>query len=181
MAVLREYKLLQKLVGLNPLGGRENIYFRVFHLFVLCSFDLLALIDFIRKTHGDIDQALAALPTIFGMTLLIANYLHLLVCRERINSLLDDLQNIVIESETQFIICLGYWNWFRLILIGGRKVVHGRIYIRAEQLSSITAKIIICGILSVQVFTFSPLVLAAYHWCLKKYSLESWFHLYPIW
>lgn len=108
MVVLREYKLLQKLVGLNPLGGHENIFFRFFHLIVLSSFDLLALIDFIRKTRDDTYQALAALPTILGMTLLIANYLHLLVCRERINLLLDDLHNIVDESETQFTICFEY-------------------------------------------------------------------------
>lgn len=31
------------------------------------------------------------------------------------------------------------------------------------------------------VSSFTPFILVAYHWCMGKYTLDSWFYLFTVW
>lgn len=55
------------------------------------------------------------------------------------------------------------------------------IYVRAEQRNDFASKIILVGLASIPIAFLSPFVLAAYHWCLGKFTIDSWFFLYPVW
>lgn len=101
MIVLKEYKFIQKLMGLNPFGGLENIILRVIYSILLLSSGLMISIFFILKIYDDIYRALAALPAIFGFALLLATNWYLLINRKRFHLLLDELQEIVNESKKE--------------------------------------------------------------------------------
>lgn len=99
MIVLNENKRLHKLMGLNPSGGIENIILRTIYLVTLSLFYSMVLAHLISHIRFDIYRVLCAIPTILGVTTVVANYTHLLTCRGRIYSLSDELQEIVNESE----------------------------------------------------------------------------------
>lgn len=102
MIVLAKYKLLQKLMGLDPRGGLENVILRFlyFFVFILC---LLSLLIFLfSKAYDDIYRLWAVLLPIMATTSLMASYLYLVIYRGRFYSLLDDLQDIVNESAKLF-------------------------------------------------------------------------------
>lgn len=178
MIVLREFKFLQKLMGLNP--GVENIAVRLVYLFVLSSCTLMLSLFSISNFHNDIYGALGVLPTIAGFAVLVVNYLQLLISREPFNSLLNELQNIVNESmklpngEQLYLID---FPWF----IGEEKGKSEKIYVKATQKASFATKIIIYGSLWVPILSISPFLLAAYHWCLGIYTLDSWILFFPVW
>lgn len=93
MIVLKEFKFLQVLIGLNPVGGIENIIVRFIAWSAICS------MLFVLNTHEEIYLASAAIPAVFGFGAHLLSYTHLVICRERFYSLLDELQDIVNESK----------------------------------------------------------------------------------
>lgn len=98
MIVLSEFKLLHKLMGLNPLGGRGNLAIRFFYFVVGLSGVVAFTIFFVLNVHKDIFRAAAALPSVTGFILFMTNYMHLLIRRKRFYSLIDELQKIVNRS-----------------------------------------------------------------------------------
>lgn len=66
-------------------------------------------------------------------------------------------------------------------LIGSRKEENAVIYVGAEQqTSTATTKFIYC-LISIPVVSSSPFLVAAYHWCVGKYTIDSWFFFFPVW
>lgn len=98
MIVLREFRMFERLIGLNPSGELEKIAVQIVYLALLISTELLLLIFFISNIQRDIYRALGSLPSIIAFTAHMVAYLHLLIGRERFFALYDDLQNIVDES-----------------------------------------------------------------------------------
>lgn len=95
MIVLSEYKLLQKLMGLNPRGGHGNLAIRFFYLVAALSGVVAFTIFFVLNVHKDIYRAASGLPPIIAFILFMTNYMHLLIRRKRFYSLIDKLQKIV--------------------------------------------------------------------------------------
>lgn len=96
--MLREMRLLQRLIGLNPLEGLESFAVRTFYLIAIISNEILLFIFFKSNIHGDTYRGLSSLPAFVACTAHMVAYFHLLVGRERLYSLLDELQSIVNES-----------------------------------------------------------------------------------
>lgn len=99
MFALKEFKWVQKLIGLNPHGGFENIVLRFVSLTMIYSCYLMLTIFLVSNIHVNLFGALVALPPFFGYTLISSTYLHLLIYRGRYYSLLDDLESLLSESE----------------------------------------------------------------------------------
>lgn len=98
MIVLNEFKILQKLMGLNPLGGLENIIMRFVHVIAFLSSDVMIAVYFIFNAHDDIIQALGSSNAFFALASHLVTCTHLWMHREEFYSLLDELQDIVTES-----------------------------------------------------------------------------------
>lgn len=185
MIVLSEFKLLQKLMGLNPLGGVENIAVRICNLYILTSCNLMFVVYLIVNIHGDIYQVLATLPPICAYTSLIATYMHLLLRRKQFYSLLDELLEIVGESKKRQIVKShtsplqsNCFIWFHK---GARNIENETIYARTEQRTNFATKFFIYGALAISISTLCTFILAACHWCLGIYTLDSWIFFYPAW
>lgn len=98
MIIFGKFKLVMQMSGLDPEGGRRNIFARIifsvaFFLFIL-STSILLTINFRR----DIDQALPILPLFLAFGSTIATYFHLVINREQFYSIFEELQDIVHES-----------------------------------------------------------------------------------
>lgn len=91
MIVLQEFKFLQVLIGLNPLGGLESIIVRFIGWTAI--FSLLFFLDTYEYLVSP------ALPCFFGLVAHLLSYTDLVVCRKGFYSLLDELQLIVNESK----------------------------------------------------------------------------------
>lgn len=100
MIVFGRYRLMEKLIGLNPIGGRENGFLRIVHLFFIVSFDLMESIFIILNIDDGIDQVAPGLAPLFGTIPPMVSYVHLLINRGRYYSLMNDLQDIVNESAS---------------------------------------------------------------------------------
>lgn len=98
IVILGKYQMLQKIMGLNPYGGFQNILLRIVHSVILVTGIALSLVFLVLNFHDDVNLALSTLPPIFGFGVVVPVYFHLILNRERINSLLDELQDIVNES-----------------------------------------------------------------------------------
>lgn len=183
MVFLGKFKFLLKAIGSDPLGG-NNIVRSIYLIgFALIYFMVSTLI--VSKIHDDINVALGAVPIFFGLTLVIFIFCHLGIKREHMNSLLGDLHDIVEKSmKIEF---LSNSNIFPILLSdliyfsGARLKLNTAIYARAEQRNNFATKIILKGLVPIPIAFLSPFVLAAYHWCLGKYTIDSWFFLYPVW
>lgn len=185
MIILREYKWLQKVLGLNPLGGLENIILQMVYLVPLFTCDVMFTIYFALNISENSYRAMTALPGCFAFTVLIAIYSHLLTRRERFYLLIDELQGIVNESTkfNRFFTYRNYKRWVNLFdfLAGVGKHENEKIYVEAEKLSNFSTKIIIYGTFWIPTLTLAPIVLAVHHWYLEKYTLDSWIILFPVW
>lgn len=182
MIVLKEYKFLQKLIGLNPQGGFENIVVRFVYLIVVSSSILMFLGFFIMNIHDNANEALVTLPTILGFSVLLANYLHLLINRKSFCLLLDELQDIVNESTKLKSIKynVNAYDFFPFFA-GLKKGENERIYVKADQRNSFATKAIIYGSIPVPFGSLSPFVLAARNWYSGIYTIDSWVFYYPVW
>lgn len=60
---------------------------------------------------------------------------------------------------------------------GERKLI----YSQAEERMNFATKIVICAQVVFPVMSFCPTVLAACHWCLGRYTIDSWFYYFPVW
>lgn len=188
MIVLAKFKFFQHIIGLDPLGGFKNIIVRLIYWIILFSCELACLMFFLINLHEDMFQSLAALPVVSVFISHLAIYSYLLINRRNLNSLLDELQEIVNES-TKIKLCT--WNnancfiRFRMILsvvwIGAKTVENQMIYARAELRINFIMKIIYCGYVPIPIVSLSPFVVAAYDWCMGNYTLDSWFFFMPIW
>lgn len=98
IVILQKYQILLKILGLDPRGGRMNIYKRIYFLILSTSIVLLPMNSLITNIQVDIKVALASIPPIFGLGVVMPLYIHLVMNRKRIHSLLDELQDIVTES-----------------------------------------------------------------------------------
>lgn len=99
VVVVQKYQfLLKMLLGLDPLGGRMNIYKRIYFLTISTLCVSLPINSLITNIHTDIKLALASILPIFGLGVALPLYIHLLMNRKRIYSLLDEIQAIVTES-----------------------------------------------------------------------------------
>lgn len=108
--MLEEFKLLQRLMGLNPQGGFENIVVRFILWIVIFTCDVSFLIYLILNVRNDTYRALAVLPGTVGFAINMMTYSHLVLCRNRFDSLLDELQGIVNESTKLNWIILNNWT-----------------------------------------------------------------------
>lgn len=104
IVVFRKFLILQKLMGLDPYGGRVNFCGRFIFSALMILAILLPLINVILNFRDKAD--LAALPSIFGCGPVAPFYLHLIVKSDRLYSLLDELQDIVNESTWTRIVCV---------------------------------------------------------------------------
>lgn len=107
MTVFKKYTMFQRLIGLDPLGGIENFILPTIYLTIFISSEMMAFIFFISNNRKDVQQVDAALTAILGIMPVAAIYSHLLICRNRFYSLLDELQEIEIESTKVLYI---FWN-----------------------------------------------------------------------
>lgn len=55
------------------------------------------------------------------------------------------------------------------------------IYAAADQYISYGTKMIMKGIILFGASYLSPFLVVAFHWCLGKYTIESWFLFFPLW
>lgn len=103
MIVLEKYKLIQKLMGLDPQGGFEKFILRfIFSIVFILCFSTIT-IYFISNIHDDVYRVWAVLTSDFPTVSLMSSYFHLMIYRGRYQSLLNDLQDIVNEStEPEF-------------------------------------------------------------------------------
>lgn len=100
MIILGVYRrFLQRLVGLDPRGGCENIYRRFIYSILLISFVSNQIAFFILNIADGFDRAVPALPSIGGVIPAAASYLYLLINSEKYYSLLDEMECIVNESK----------------------------------------------------------------------------------
>lgn len=99
MIVLEKYKWLQKAIGMNPLGGRNNILLRILFSLLFVSFNLMVSIFFILNIHDGIQKTFSILPAICGVMSALLTYWHLLINRKQFYSILFELQKIVNESK----------------------------------------------------------------------------------
>lgn len=188
MIVLEKFKFFQNILGLDPRGGLKNIIVRVIYWIILFSCELACLMFFLINLHEDMFQSMAVMPVVSVFISHVAIYSYLLVNRRNLNSLLDELQEIVNES-TKIKLCFGNnancCIRFRLIVyicwLGANKVENEMIYTRAELRINFVMKIIYFGYVPIPMVSLSPFVVAAYHWCLGNYTLDSWFFFLPIW
>lgn len=98
MIILEKYKWLQKSLGLDPLGGIENILVRILYLVTLISFNSTELIFIILNIRDGIEQAAPALAPIGALVSVMISYGYLLINRKVYYFLLHELQEIVNES-----------------------------------------------------------------------------------
>lgn len=183
MIILAKYKLLQKLIGLDPLGALENIVVRITYWLLLFSTAGLISIFFIVNIHDDIHRAWGALTAIIAFTTVVTTYSHLLIYRDRFYSLLDDLQDIVNESAELKLIWPVQKLWVILfqIYIGAEKDDNEVIYVRAEQRVGFVTNSIIRASFLIPTMSLLPFILAAYNWCMGNYTIHSWFFYFPVW
>lgn len=99
MIVLEKYRMFEKLLGLHPLGGRKHIYVRISYFVTFISFNLMELTFIILNIHEGIEKVASALSPIFVVPSSVACYAHFLINRDRYNSLLNEMQDIVDESK----------------------------------------------------------------------------------
>lgn len=98
MIILEKYKLLEKLVGLNPFGRIENVILRTIYLVTLITFNLMELIYIVVHFREGIDRTAPALTPFTGIFPALANYIYLVMNRKRYYSLLAEMQDFVNES-----------------------------------------------------------------------------------
>lgn len=98
MIVFEKYRLMERLIGLDPIGGRGRIFLRFINLVPITLFNLMELAFIISNINHDIHQVISALAPLFGAIPPMASYIHLLINRHRYHSLLNDLQDIVNKS-----------------------------------------------------------------------------------
>lgn len=98
MILLEKYKLILKLIGLDPFGGRWNIIVRFIHWLIMTPFYLMMGIFVIVNIRDDISKALTVMPLILIVTSLMVMFSHLVSLRCKMYSLMDELRDIVIES-----------------------------------------------------------------------------------
>lgn len=99
MITLVKYKLLQKIIGLDPLDGLVNIILRFIFWIFLFSCDLMISIYFILNIHDNKYRAWSAFAAIVAFTSVFATHLYMLICRKRFYALLNELQAIADESK----------------------------------------------------------------------------------
>lgn len=182
MIILAKYKFLQKLIGLDPLGGFENIVLRFIYWFLLFSTAMLISIFFFLNIHDDIHRAWGALTALIAFTTVVTTYSHLLIYRHRFYSLLDELQDIVNESvELKLIWQLQVLSDIFKIFIGAMKDDNEVIYLAAEQRVSFVTNFIIRASFLIPTMSLLPFILAAYNWSMGNYTIHSWFFYFPVW
>lgn len=98
MKIFEEYRLLERLIGLNARGGRESIFVRIICLISIILMAAMELAFFILNIHDGIDRAMPALASLCGSLPTLACYGHLLINRQRYHSLFNQMENIVTES-----------------------------------------------------------------------------------
>lgn len=182
MIILEKYKLLEKLIGLNPSGRIENIILRTVYLVILMTFNLMELIYIVVHFREGIDRAAPALAPFSGVFPALANYIYLVMDRQRYYSLLTEMQDFVNESTKS----LNDFVAEQIIdidiqFLGMGNVESRIIYKQAEQRMNFATRIVVCAQIVFPVMSFSPSILAACHWFLGKYTIDSWFHYFPVW
>lgn len=95
MIILERYRLLERLAGLDPLGGRISLIVRIIHLVTFISISAMESIFIILNIHDGIDRAAPALAPLCGIIPGMAYLAHLLMNRERYYSVLNEMQEIV--------------------------------------------------------------------------------------
>lgn len=99
MVVLGYYKMLLTFLGLDPHGGFGNLAVRFVHWIALTTSFLSWSNFFIVNIRVDMLQALTAMPLIVAFASLIPMFSYPIIYRKKLYSLLDELQDIIIESE----------------------------------------------------------------------------------
>lgn len=99
MIIFGEFKLVLQISGLDPEGGRRNLIARIIFSILFVLFNLTATVFLIRSFVRDIEQILLIMPVYLAYHATIVIYIHLLMNRKEFYSLLDELQDILEESE----------------------------------------------------------------------------------
>lgn len=135
IVILEKYQMLQKLFGLDPHGVRANILARIIFSVLLILSVLLPSIFLVLNFREDTHHALSTVPPLFGFVATVLNYFHLVINRERIYSLLKQLQDIATESMYKKKSIIIFKDRFKLYLRSDSKM-----YFFQEQISMTTAK-----------------------------------------
>lgn len=96
--ILAEYRLLEKLIGLNPLSGSGIRFLQFIHLVIIISFLSSELTFFVVNIHYGIERAGSVLPPIGGILPESLIHIYFLLNHERYWSIMNAMQDIVRES-----------------------------------------------------------------------------------
>lgn len=99
MIILKRYRLLERLIGLGPFGGKGDMVSRTAYLLVNSSLVAMELAFIILNIHDGIERAVSAFAPLFAAITTLACYIHLFINRRSYHSLLNEMQKIVNESE----------------------------------------------------------------------------------
>lgn len=102
MIIFGKRNFLLKMSGLDPEGGRGNTIARISFSIVFVVLNLLSTIFLVLNFRQDIDQTLLIMPLFLAYQATIAIYFHLVINRDEFYALLDELQDIVQGSTSNY-------------------------------------------------------------------------------
>lgn len=109
MIIFEKYRLMEKLIGLDPLGGRRNTVIRIVYSVAFTSFILMEIFAINLNIHDGLDRVALVVTSLFGAIPMMISYGHLLISRDHYHSISSEMQDIVNGSGYHIIfnICSG--------------------------------------------------------------------------
>lgn len=105
MASLESKKIIQTLIGLESIGtDRQRPYLKILVpicvsiLLLLCWLSMSISLGLFSKENGDFSKFSISICGVFGVSIVLAIYWHLLINHERIIALLDDMRGIANDN-----------------------------------------------------------------------------------
>lgn len=209
--IFGKYNFYVEAIGLSPQADRKNLIGRVIVSVSFLSLISMMSVFLILNLRRDFDQTFLMVPTYFAYGANIAVYFLLLLNRKHFFSLWRRLEDVVRESRWHFsffflqIYFISYSSqkfllgwvagscWhdatneqilqkFELKFSGTTKDKMNKIiYEKAATQINFAMKVLVISIWSNVMMHLSPFILVFYEWCLRKYTIDSWFFYVPIW
>lgn len=98
MIILKQYRLMERIIGLDSLGGRESVFVRIIYLVFLISISVMESTLIVSNIRDSIERAAPAVVPLCGGIASLSCYIHLLVNRHSYYALLNKMQQIVDTS-----------------------------------------------------------------------------------
>lgn len=96
--IFEKLLFMQMLMGLDRQHGFAKDLIRFGYSVIFISAVLLPTFFFLANFRCDLNLALTSFPPIFGLGSLASIYFHMLINRERIHAILNEIQEIVNEG-----------------------------------------------------------------------------------